>query len=435
MSDYFLNPEQRARRFAELVALCTPLACLLPRLTVTVLILLALAALTLPSARKLLSDMGNWRHPALLLPFALLAYLCANASWAFDPSEAYLKVMAIVAVVLCVLVATSAVRSLDANTLRYAQIALLVALTFVLAVVFAGWLTDRAFMRMIYNLFPFVRPDNEKIVTVVDGYVVFAGMPQLNRTIGMTALLIWPALLIIRQVFRGGSGFWLAAGFFAFSALVVGVSWHQSSQLALIGSAFIFALSQWSVRHTRMALALFWCLSFLMAVPLANTAYESIELHEVTWLPKSARARVIIWGETAARIPDSPWVGVGIRSTRFFDPASAQAAAPPKDQVFGKRTGRHAHNFYLQSWFELGAVGVALVMACGVALLFGFAHLPLATQAYANATFTVFAIMGAFSWGMWQTWLIAGWGLLFVYSCLASRQPVVRRQPQRRSPA
>lgn len=422
LTQYVLDPDERERRFAELLAILAPSVCLLPRLAVAILIIFCLAALTLPAARNRLPTLLEWRHPALLLPLALLAYLSVNASWAIDPAEAYLKVVAVLTLSVCALVTVIAVRSLDSTTVRRGQIGLALAFSFVLAVIIVGWLTDRAFMRTVYNLFPFFRPDEHKLY-MVDGDVVFVGMWELNRVIGLTALLLWPTLLIVERLYRNGRGVWYALGLFAFGALVVAISFHLSSQLALIGSVLVFGLGLWSLRFVRFVLAVFWCLSFLLVVPVATSAYQSLELHKTTWLPKSARARVILWGETAARVRQAPWLGVGIRSTRFFDDARLGREARIRGQLFGKRTGRHAHNIYLQSWFELGAVGAALVMACGVALIFAIGRLPTAVQAHAYATFAVFAIMAAFSWGMWQTWLLAGWGHVIVYSSLAAREP------------
>lgn len=365
----------------------------------------------------------------MVLPLALFGYLLVNASWAIDPAEAYSKVATVLIVAVCTFVVSTALRSLDDEALSYAQAALAIGLAGGLAAIAIGWLSDRAGARLLYTLFPDLQPDNRKWLIVEDGTVLSAGKWELNRNIGMLALFVWAAILSTARAFKAMHGAWYAAGFLAVAAIIVGISHHQASQIALAASAIVFALSVVSARIVRIGLACLWCLSFLAVVPVANLSYRSLALHDVEWLPRSARARVIIWGETASRIEIQPWLGVGIRSTRHLD-MPIKKAELPEGQVYGKRTGRHAHNLYLQAWFELGAVGVLLLMASVLLLFLKSAGLDTKTQPYANAAFTMFATISAFGWGIWQSWLLAAWGLAFVAFSLAAWSASLRQSPE-----
>ena len=65
----------------------------------------------------------------------------------------------------------------------------------------------------------------------------------------------------------------------------------------------------------------------------------------------------------------------------------------------------------------LGAVLFAIAGAAVVMLIF---YLPAASQPFAAGTFAAFALVGAFAWGMWQTWFMCAAGLLPLYLRVAS---------------
>lgn len=394
-----------------------------------VLVVVSLAALFVGDTRQQLFALVRRRDVAMALLLALVCYLLANAGWAIDPAEAYSKVGTVLIVIICTAVILTAVRSLDGEALEYTQAALAIGLAGGLAVVAIGWFSDRAGARLLYTVFPDLQPDNRKwLIVEEDGTVLSAGKWELNRNIGMLALFVWAAMLSTARAFRSRQGAWFAAGFLLIAAIVIGVSHHQASQVALAASTIVFILSILSPRGVRIGLACLWCLSFLAVVPAANLSYRTFELHNADWLPRTARARVIIWGETASRIETRPLLGVGIRSTRHLD-MPVKNAELPEGQVYGKRTGRHAHNLYLQAWFELGAIGVLLLMASVLLLFLKSAGLAIKTQPYANAAFTMFATISAFSWGIWQSWLLAAWGLAFVAFCLAAWSVGQRQSP------
>ena len=96
----------------------------------------------------------------------------------------------------------------------------------------------------------------------------------------------------------------------------------------------------------------------------------------------------------------------------------------PKEtgEDYGWRAGPHAHNVFLQTWYELGAVGALLFMVAGSGVILSFAHLARATQPYVLAHFTALVTMLAFGWGLWQSWLMAVAGLAALYAALAVRQ-------------
>ena len=138
------------------------------------------------------------------------------------------------------------------------------------------------------------------------------------------------------------------------------------------------------------------------------------------WLPSSFRARVIIWEYTAERVLKQPWIGIGADSTPAM---KAKDGTPdwPKGFVYKRTTGQHAHNLFLQ----------VVVRARGDRRDPGGdrrrrrgappACLPLAAQAYGAASFTLFAVIAAFAWGMWQVWLMCAFALVPLYLGMAAQ--------------
>lgn len=160
-------------------------------------------------------------------------------------------------------------------------------------------------------------------------------------------------------------------------------------------------------------------MAFVFVLPLSFFAYKT-ELHMASWLPNSARARVIIWEYTAERVLDRPWLGIGADSTRALK-QQREAAEQPEGFIFQRTTAWHAHDLFLQTWYELGVVGVILIALAGAAVALRMSLLPAEAQPFAAATFVAFWAIAAFGWGMWQTWLMCAVGLMLVYLGIAAR--------------
>jgi O-antigen ligase len=90
-----------------------------------------------------------------------------------------------------------------------------------------------------------------------------------------------------------------------------------------------------------------------------------------------------------------------------------------KTEGFGWRAGSHAHNAFLQTWYELGAFGVILFVVTGSAVILSLGAIPRGAQRFALAHVAAFFAIIAFAWGMWQGWLMALTGLSALYVTLA----------------
>jgi O-antigen ligase len=140
----------------------------------------------------------------------------------------------------------------------------------------------------------------------------------------------------------------------------------------------------------------------------------------VSWLPSSARARVIIWQYTAERALEHPWIGIGVNSTPAVKAMMKGPEDRPEGFVFKRTTGQHAHDIFLQSWYEIGAIGVLLAAIAGALVALRIGLLPVFAQPYGAACFAVVLAIGAFAWSMWQTWFMSAIGLAPILLRMAS---------------
>lgn len=229
---------------------------------------------------------------------------------------------------------------------------------------------------------------------------------------------LWPGLLILRAAQRGAARVVSMVLFFLAVAVPVAISEHDSSQVALIGSPLVFLFAWAWPRVVIRAIAVLWCVAFVLVLPLDFLAFKT-DLHMAHWLPSSYRARIIIWEYTAERVLDHPWLGIGAASTPALREPRAVAEQPP-GFVFPRSTGQHAHDLFLQTWYELGVVGVTLIAFAGAAVALRISLLPLEAEPFAVAAFATFFAMAAFAWGIWQEWLMCAVGLLAIYSRAAA---------------
>ena len=282
--------------------------------------------------------------------------------------------------------------------------------------------TEGALYRAIVNTLDLPLVEAKRI-DIVAGEVTRINLSEFNQNATMLMFHLWPGLLVLSALKGIRRRPLIIALFFLALAVPILISKHDSSLIALLGSILVLLLARQWPRLTTRALAAIWCLGFALVLPLNFLAYNA-ELHLAEPLPDSYKARVIIWEYTSERVLERPWLGIGVDSTRVMKPDPPHKTAPsleekPEGFVFKRTTAHHAHNIFLQSWYELGALGAILLAAAGALIVLRIDLLPVQAQPFAAASFAAFAIIAAFSWGMWQTWFICAIALLPLYVAIA----------------
>jgi O-antigen ligase len=323
-----------------------------------------------------------------------------------------------------------AVLSETVTPARVARVFLLGALAaYGVGVVFAAIevLTSQGLMRWTIAQFPALQVDIGKHTFLSEGTVVGLSEAMANRRTAIVALLLLPALLLLGALLPNRRG-QLAVGALAGAAAVaVFGSEHQSSQLAAVLAAGLFAVAGWSPALARRIVLAGWIVATVCVVPLV-LLLEGAGADRAAWMPESARQRIVIWGTTARATMAAPTLGIG---------ADATPAAPGyrlvKPVGHDATTSVHAHNAYLQIWYELGAAGALLLAVTGLALVrrIGQANTAL-TERVALTQLTMIASMIATSYGIWQPWFLGAIGLSVVMTALVLRP--IHRPPEDAGP-
>lgn len=394
-----------------------------PKTTVPVLVLLFIGCVGIALAHGARLKSLFRMDIGLTLFAGAAVYLFVNASWSLDPSRALSKALWFSLVVAMSFGACRALTAWPKPQLGTAVTAFLTGLAAVIVLVLVETFTDRFLTLWAYNHLPFTQPDGAKGLVIKRGEIVRIAGFGLNHNVAVMLLALWPAILCLVTRHQGWTRWIGPAALFCATFAAVFLSRHESSKVGLILSLVVFAGAlAWPI-WTRRAVWAGWCLAFLFVVPLSTMAYKA-ELHQSDWLEYSAKARVVLWGYTAEQVPAAPILGIGATSTRKMnlDPEVRLKAIEEKQdgEDFGWRAGAHAHNAFLQTWYELGAVGVILFMAAGAGVIGSVGRLPRPTQSYIIAHVAAFLAVVAFGWGMWQSWLMALAGLAALYAALAA---------------
>jgi O-antigen ligase len=342
---------------------------------------------------------------ATVLLTLLGVWAAASALWSPDPAAALQK--GVVLVALVVLTALGAERLAKADPERLSR-----ALWISAAAVVAGaclvaieLVTNQWIYRTVLSMLPGLAATMKKHVAMQEGAILHISETEINRRTTLAIALGLPAFGLL---YAAGPARWRTLLTGAGLIAVVGIlltAYHQSSQAAILAASITLALAGLSLRWTARMLAVAWIVATLLVVPMVTGAYRA-ELHKADWIFYTARHRIVIWDFMAERVGNAPLRGIGAEAARVLHETVDRETleAHQRNAGVGVSTALHAHNIYLQVWYELGAVGAALLCVAGLALLGTATRLAPGTQRLALAQFAVTATMAAFSYGLWQAW-------------------------------
>jgi O-antigen ligase len=400
---------------ASLLALLVLLVGLIaPRSTPILLPLLGAPIIALAAS----GGLGPLPHPPLLAALAALgAYLFFNALWAVDPVEGLSRALFFSAIVAFVTVVAMSLARLDQEDARRLEHALLIGIGLGALLLAIDTPLGQPIRRAVVSLLPFLRPA-PKHMAVSNGWVETINLYTLNRNLAVLNLVLWPAFLLLRSCLTLALARTLAAVLLGLAALAIFTSEHETSMIAIVAGCLVFAGVSVAAPVMRALVLAGWIGATMLIVPLAAVSHEA-GLHQAQWLPGTARNRVVLWNVTARKIAEAPLLGIGIGSTKPLDEEAAPTAEKQPGDAYPQRTGRHSHNIFMQTWYELGAVGAILLLVAGVMGLRVLARLPRADQPYAYASFVAAAVIASFTWGMWQPWFMAAFGIWAIVLAIA----------------
>ncbi|MFO1171577.1 MAG: O-antigen ligase family protein [Hyphomicrobiaceae bacterium] len=358
--------------------------------------------------------------PALLPLIAFSGFALLSAIWARDPSRAFQLSLMFTANMLGGVLVIRWVEGEKGERLARLGLGLLMGFTLALAFLGIEMASGQLIKRIVFNTSDLLKPDTDKHFGIRNGEIIRIALYYLNRGVAVMTLMLWPIVLIAAMWPVRLRRRLMAYGFTITALAIVAFSAHETSKLALLLSFIGFALAQASPKWAWRTLYAVWVVVIVGAVPMALMATRA-GLQEASWIQDSGRARFILWGVTAERTLDNPILGIGADSTREIDAELERTAVKKKDAPYALRTGRHAHNVYLQTWFELGAVGAALMLVSGLVLFRRLYDVPERARPYVFASLVAGLVMAGLSWGLWQPWLAAAYSLMALALSVAVR--------------
>lgn len=138
---------------------------------------------------------------------------------------------------------SSAVNALNERQTRAFSAACTVGAAFAIVYLLVEISTDSAITRLAYNAFPAIRPEDTKRIELTGNVVAGVKLNTLNQGVVIVMLNLWPALLMLSGTAGQKRAYAMIALMFIATASVVFASEHSSSQVALLGSAIVFALA------------------------------------------------------------------------------------------------------------------------------------------------------------------------------------------------
>lgn len=401
-----------------------------PRLVPVLVVVLAVLT-ALNELNSVQSFAGSLRsavlRPAGLAWLAFFAYALASAFWSSDPRFAALTVVQASSVALSAAYLSVALprllATLDAERRRRFTRAIPFGAAFALGFVLIEQATGHALTLLALEAFPGLLGNNAKEILREGGKIVGVEPYYLDRNVAALVMLA-PALLFALWLWlpQRRSGIVIVLAALAVAAAVLR-SVSETAKLALVAGVIAFAVARRWPRGTLRGLGAILVLSTAFALPLGQVPY-AMKLHELAWLPVSARERVLIWHHTADAAARNPLLGIGVQSTRFQEMAAAPSAPP---DILDRQLGWHAHNVYLQSWLELGAAGTLILLAAGLAMISAALFMHAMVLPFAAALAAGVMTIAATGWGMWQPWLIGNVAAACVFLAMLDRDVRLRQ--------
>lgn len=229
--------------------------------------------------------------------------------------------------------------------------------------------------------------------------------PKAARGCYTVALLFWPASL---WMWRRG---WRAAAVamaVAFLASAVGLTVDTPILAVGLGGIAMAAVRRFGGRAVVVLAAgtvIYFALAPL-AIELFGRYLPTISSHYVVG-KASWGARADAWRFAAAMTTHHPWFGLGTDASRMY------AQIP-----------MHPHDAAIQIWFELGAVGVCLVILFWLWLWSAVLKVSGRSRDTAGvlaAVAVAYLTIGGSSFGVWQEWWLALGALAFVLAQVFDR--------------
>ncbi len=389
-------PRCLPKHLFTLALLLAPVLCVFSAMTMTALFILlaAMALLQVPRGffSRPMEALARHRHGlllmALLFDLPLISFI-----WSITPKDSFTCALGMVALTGGALIAGNACKVMPAPTARTAKWfagSLLIACLLVMLELLPGGGLVQMFMMLTGN---------------EDSYFLDK---TINRSLCALAMLVWPAMLGLRNAGYTKAA-WLVV--LPFVALPVFVLHSLSAKMGVVAGAMVWAMVARfpqslpkALRFLVPAMLLLWPAAF----SLGQNALTGSSYYER--LPVSSQHRVEIWHFTLGKVAEKPLLGWGMNTARSI-PGHADFNEHGRTNM-----PLHPHNSVMQVLLEQGIIGLLLSVAAVALLLRRWQQAVTAPglREAAGASALAYIAIGFTAFGLWQTWWVATGLMTFI---------------------
>jgi O-Antigen ligase len=357
--------------------------------------------------------------PWLSVGLVLCSYILLSLFWSDDRLATLFTALFIALLLIATHLLLRAADRAPDQVLQHATRCILIATILGLLFLFIEEASGHAIKRALY--WPFRALQLKNGGAVFDPATVVLIHPHVsNWNMPLLAFTLWPAILICDAQLTERDRTFTKAAILLTGLAAIFMSKHWTSMFAIAAGCAVFAMAMSRVPQLSRLLQGAWLASFLVVLPLASTGMAN-DWHRDDRLKPSFRERIVLWGVTAERFWSRPLLGVGAASTvRTNHEANVRGdAVPLPNSKMLRRTGPHAHNFQLQSLYELGVIGSLIFASFGLFVIDALAKTNPVVRPYLLAMATTMAVMGLSSFGLFERWFLAAFALSALVAILA----------------
>ena len=303
---------------------------------------------------------GRWPQwtamgKGVIISVALIAWMGLSALWSPDPEQALILTLRLLALIGCGFIFAQSLK----NRATGAKVMRVLPIGFALGIVVL--IVENKAGAPLTGLFKegWINPKHFKFgavfLTALGWFLLAQFRDRLSpamRLVALAGLLVLPFVSTSRSAQVANL---LALGWFLF--------WH----LLLVSEVGV--MKSWT--FLKVSLKAGVLLVFITMPLLAVALWHNVSSAQPEGLAASAHHRFFIWDNVARLIPDRPLIGAGFDASRHYNPSEGR-------QIYAALP-LHPHNAALQIWYELGVVGLLIVLP-GVCLVLDRVNKPNRTQ-------------------------------------------------------
>jgi O-antigen ligase len=231
----------------------------------------------------------------------------------------------------------------------------------------------------------------------------------VNWSMAIMALSLFPYLSVTREASKGSFGKQALRITVAVAiALAALMSTHQSSMVAICAGLLAYGIASASKKSALLLVMAGW-LTSIAATPLIMSAALPWADKMGGLVPGSLQHRFVIWRVALTDVAASPWIGSGAGSTRI----TFRKLEMNKKRTTWTGLAAHSHNWFLDLWRELGAIGAALAVVFASVISHRLLS-RLQDVAHEQIAFLGLVLaMSTASFGLWTAWYLSAIGLSF----------------------